>query len=81
MTLCQVPDDRERCDEIEQPRRHDHDAVSMFWFSISASVVSILCAIPDWRWPTPIDWLWLILLGWVIHLWSILDAALFKPSR
>lgn len=22
--------------------------------------------------------LWLILLGWIIHLWSILDAALFK---
>lgn len=25
--------------------------------------------------------LWLILLGWVIHLWSIIDAALFKPGR
>jgi hypothetical protein len=26
--------------------------------------------------------LWLILLGWVIHLWSIIDAALFeKPER
>ena len=23
--------------------------------------------------------LWLILLGWIIHLWSILDAALFRP--
>ena len=22
--------------------------------------------------------LWLILLGWIIHLWSILDAALYK---
>ena len=22
--------------------------------------------------------LWLVLLGWIIHLWSILDAALFK---
>ena len=22
--------------------------------------------------------LWIILLGWIIHLWSILDAALFK---
>jgi TM2 domain-containing membrane protein YozV len=22
--------------------------------------------------------LWLILLGWVIHLWSIIDAALFE---
>lgn len=24
--------------------------------------------------------LWLIWMGWVIHLWSILDAALFKPG-
>jgi TM2 domain-containing membrane protein YozV len=25
--------------------------------------------------------LWFVLLGWVIHLWSILDAALFKPAQ
>lgn len=25
--------------------------------------------------------LWFVLLGWVIHLWSILDAALFKPRN
>ena len=25
--------------------------------------------------------LWLILLGWVIHLWSIIDAALYQPPR
>lgn len=24
--------------------------------------------------------LWIVLLGWLIHLWSILDAARFKPS-
>jgi TM2 domain-containing membrane protein YozV len=23
--------------------------------------------------------LWLVLLGWLVHLWSIIDAALFKP--
>ena len=23
--------------------------------------------------------LWLILLGWIIHLWSILSAALYQP--
>jgi hypothetical protein len=23
--------------------------------------------------------LWIILLGWLIHLWSIVDAALWKP--
>lgn len=25
--------------------------------------------------------LWIVLLGWLIHLWSILDAALYKPLR
>ena len=24
--------------------------------------------------------LWIVLLGWVIHLWSILDAALWRPK-
>ena len=23
--------------------------------------------------------LWLVLLGWVIHLWSIIDAAVYDP--
>ena len=23
--------------------------------------------------------LWLIWMGWIIHLWSILDAAIWKP--
>jgi hypothetical protein len=25
--------------------------------------------------------LWLILMGWIVHLWSILDAAKFKPKN
>lgn len=25
--------------------------------------------------------LWFFLLGWLVHLWSILDAALFKPRH
>jgi TM2 domain-containing membrane protein YozV len=24
--------------------------------------------------------LWIFLLGWLIHLWSILDAAMWKPK-
>ena len=24
--------------------------------------------------------LWFFLLGWIIHLWSILDAAIWKPK-
>lgn len=23
--------------------------------------------------------LWIILLGWLVHLWSIVDAALWRP--
>ncbi len=25
--------------------------------------------------------LWIILLGWIIHLWSIIDAAKFSPRN
>ena len=25
--------------------------------------------------------LWIIFMGWVVHLWSIYDAATFKPNR
>ena len=25
--------------------------------------------------------LWIFLFGWLIHLWSIIDAAKFKPSK
>ncbi|MDZ4813851.1 MAG: hypothetical protein SGI99_14745 [Pseudomonadota bacterium] len=25
--------------------------------------------------------LWVILLGWIVHLWSIIDAARFSPAR
>lgn len=25
--------------------------------------------------------LWVVLLGWLIHLWSIMDAALYKPGN
>lgn len=25
--------------------------------------------------------LWLVFLGWIVHLWSILDAAVYEPPR
>ena len=25
--------------------------------------------------------LWFILLGWIIHLWSIIDAARYDPNK
>ena len=24
--------------------------------------------------------LWIFLLGWIVHLWSIIDAARYKPA-
>jgi TM2 domain-containing membrane protein YozV len=36
---------------------------------IRAAVMFVLAAV-----------LWLVWLGWIIHLWSILDAALWKPQ-
>ena len=24
--------------------------------------------------------LWFVFLGWIIHFWSVVDAALFKPK-
>jgi len=25
--------------------------------------------------------LWFFMLGWAIHIWSVIDAALFKPKK
>ena len=25
--------------------------------------------------------LWFVLMGWAIHLWSVIDAALYKPRE
>lgn len=25
--------------------------------------------------------LWFVLLGWIIHIWSVIDAAKFDPRR
>ncbi len=36
---------------------------------LMAAIHFILCVV-----------LWFILLGWVVHLWSALDAALFRPK-
>ena len=43
--------------------RHDQDAATLFWFAIVSSARFPGGAIPHWIWPTPIDWLWLIVLG------------------
>ena len=67
--------------------RHDHDAVTMFWFSAASSVVSLVLGVPDWIWPSAIDWVWLILLGLlggvaqilVTRAWRLAPAAVLAP--
>ncbi len=67
--------------------RHDHDVVSLFWFSLAASAVSMIGAIPEWKWPTPMDWVWLILLGLlggvaqilITRAWRLAPAAVLAP--
>jgi drug/metabolite transporter (DMT)-like permease len=52
--------------------RYDHDAATIFWFCLSASIVSLIGAIPDWKWPSLADWFWLSSLGLVGGIAQIL---------
>jgi drug/metabolite transporter (DMT)-like permease len=67
--------------------RHDSDAATLFWFSVVTSVVSFGAAIPDWVWPSAIDWVWLLTLGLlggvaqvlVTRAWRLAPAAVLAP--
>lgn len=67
--------------------RHDQDVVTLFWFAFAASIVSLIGAIPEWIWPPPLDWVWLIglgLLGGVAQIlitraWRLAPAAVLAP--
>lgn len=43
--------------------RYDHDAATIFWYCLVASIVSAIGAIPGWQWPSTGDWFWLCSLG------------------
>jgi len=67
--------------------RHDSDAATMFWFSVVSTVVSLVLAVPEWVWPSAIDWVWLLLLGLlggiaqvlVTRAWRLAPAAVLAP--
>jgi len=67
--------------------RHDHDVVTLFWFSFAASLASLVGAIPEWKWPTALDWAWLVALGLlggvaqilITRAWRIAPAAVLAP--
>ncbi len=72
---------------VRRVSRHDQDAATLFWFAIVSSGFSLAGAIPQWIWPTPVDWLWLILLGLlggvaqilVTRAWRLAPAAILAP--
>jgi len=67
--------------------RHDSDAATLFWFSAVSTLVSLALAIPDWIWPSSIDWVWLLMLGLlggiaqvlVTRAWRLASAAVLAP--
>jgi drug/metabolite transporter (DMT)-like permease len=52
--------------------RYDHDAATVFWFCLAASTISLVGAIPDWKWPAAADWFWLCSLGIIGGIGQIL---------
>jgi drug/metabolite transporter (DMT)-like permease len=67
--------------------RHDSDATTLFWFSISTCGVALGGALPDWVWPTAADWVWLLMLGLmggvaqvlVTRAWRLAPASVLAP--
>ncbi len=72
---------------VRRVSRHDADAATLFWFSVAAIAFALTGAIPQWVWPTPMDWLWLTLLGLlggigqvlVTRAWRLAPASILAP--
>ena len=72
---------------VRRLSRHDEDAATLFWFSVTSSAIALTGAVPQWVWPTPIDWLWLTVLGLlggigqvlVTRAWRLATAAILAP--
>jgi drug/metabolite transporter (DMT)-like permease len=58
--------------------RYDHDAATIFWFCLFASIASLIGAIPDWKWPTPAGWVWLSSLGMIGGVGQILATRALR---
>ncbi|CAN5922063.1 DMT family transporter [soil metagenome] len=67
--------------------RRDSDIVALFWLSLATSAAALIGAVPAWVWPTPIDWLWLVMLGLLggtaqilnTRAWRLAPAAILAP--
>jgi len=58
--------------------RDDSDVVALFWLSLATSAASLVGAVPAWVWPTPIDWLWLIVMGLLGGIAQILNTRAWR---
>jgi drug/metabolite transporter (DMT)-like permease len=58
--------------------RYDHDVATIFWFCLTASIVSLVGAIPDWKWPSPAGWFWLCSLGLIGGIGQILATRALR---
>jgi drug/metabolite transporter (DMT)-like permease len=58
--------------------RHDSDVVALFWLSLATSAASLVGAVPVWIWPTPIDWLWLVIMGLLGGVAQILSTRAWR---
>ena len=67
--------------------RRDSDVVALFWLSLVTSAASLVGAVPAWIWPTPMDWLWLVVMGLLggtaqilnTRAWRLAPAAVLAP--
>ena len=58
--------------------RHDSDVVALFWLSIVTTAAAMVGAVPVWVWPTPMDWLWLSVMGLLGGVAQILNTRAWR---
>ncbi len=61
--------------------RHDHDASTIFWFCVVATIGSAIGAIPEWKWPSAVDWLLLCSIGIIGGVAQILVTRALRLAQ
>ena len=61
--------------------RYDHDAATIFWFCLVATAISLVGAIPEWKWPPLADWFWLSSLGLIGGVAQILATRAMRLAQ
>jgi len=66
---------------LRQLSRHDSDVVALFWLSLATGAASLVGAVPAWIWPTPTDWVWLIVMGLLGGVGQILSTRAWRLAQ